>query len=123
MDDDSLPLFRVLDPKLGKRLKQRGLDAVEAHAADGFAQDGLLAVQTVARRRLELTSDDVWVQLALTPHTATHDHRALGPVMRLAQRSGWIEPTERFVLSDQPLRHRAPIRVWKSLVFAHQAAS
>jgi hypothetical protein len=116
MADEPLPLFRVLDAKLGERLKRRGLDAVEAHAAEGFSQDAQLAVQTVARRRIELTSDDVWVQLALTPHAATHDHRALGAVMRAAQRSGWITPTERFVQSDQPLRHRAPIRVWRSLL-------
>lgn len=108
----------ILDAEEGERLKAIGMALVDAGASDAFRESALIALETVARRQPYLVSDDVWEMLALHAGEGTKDHRALGPVMRAAQRRGWIEPTDSFQLTAQPLRHRSPVRVWRSLLWS-----
>lgn len=108
----------ILDAVEGDRLKTIGMAQAAAGSGDAFREVALIAVETVARRQPQFVSDDVWVSLALTEIAAPKDHRALGPVMRVAQGRGWIEPTDVFQLTDQPRRHRAPVRIWRSLLWS-----
>jgi len=115
---------RTVDPPVlndaarGARLRDEGIHRVEAGAAHLFRETALIAVETCARRQPEVTSDDVW---PLVGDVKTTDNRALGPVMRTAQRLGFIEPTERFTATAQPLSHRSPMRIWRSLLFSKGA--
>lgn len=104
----------VMDRAQGDQLKAEGIARVDEHAGGDFQELALLSVRAVAFARPMLTSDDVWVHLGRS--ATTHDNRAMGPVMRRAQALGVIEPTERFVLTAQARRHRAPVRVWRSLL-------
>jgi hypothetical protein len=101
------------DAPLGAQLRDVGMAQVAAGAASTFKDTALLAVETLARRQREVTSDDVW---PLLDGVRTTDNRALGPVMKTAQRLGWIEPTDRVTLTAQPLSHRSPMRIWRSLL-------
>jgi hypothetical protein len=104
------PVLDVVASELGKR---EGMARVEDGADDGFSDAALVAVAQVARQQRELVSDDVWKHL----DARSHDNRALGPVMKQAQRDGLIAPTDRFVLTTQARRHRSPVRIWVSLVY------
>lgn len=110
-----LPVLDVAASEAGKRA---GMGQVAAAADEGFADAALLAVERVARRQSELVCDDVWAQL----DTRSHDNRALGPVMKQAERAGWIRATERFQLTAQARRHRAPVRIWASRVYQSEVA-
>ena len=44
------------------------------------------------------------------------DKRAIGPLMRVAQREGWIKPTSKFQPSRVVSHHATPRRVWKSKI-------
>lgn len=69
------------------------------------------AVRKLAQGQEEFTADDVW---KVVPDWTVVEPRALGAVMRQAQRDGVCITTNRFVTSRR--RHGAPIRVWRSLL-------
>lgn len=106
------PPLPVMDRTASAQGKADGMTAVAEHATTAFASAALTTTWYVALARDEFTSDDIW--RALPEDVTTHDYRALGPVLRTAQRRGWIVPTDRFQLTEQRSRHRAPIRIWRS---------
>jgi len=72
-------------------------------------------VETVALRRPELTTNDVWAGLQDDPT----ERRAIGPVMRVAQKRGLIFGTGHHIPVGS---HGRPLRVWKSLIYRDEAA-
>ncbi|MGB5811744.1 MAG: hypothetical protein WBG86_14500 [Polyangiales bacterium] len=82
-------------------------------ANPGWKDEAYDAVMAVARARDTFTSDHVWQVLG---EGGTRDPRALGPVMRRVERDGYIAATDGWALCLRPSRHRAPVRVWRSLV-------
>lgn len=70
----------------------------------------------VANKQAELTADDVFRLAAKRKVRATHENRAFGPLMKRAEREGYIEITQRFTNSERTSKHLNPIRVWRSLV-------
>lgn len=67
-------------------------------------------IRRIARRRQELTTDDVWRTLRPAPC----EKRSMGAAMLKAQRLGLIHPTSFYI----PLgSHGRPIRVWQSDVY------
>lgn len=81
----------------------------------GWAMRCMGAVERCARERAEFTSGDVWGYLSAADRQMG-DGRALGGVMRGAQRDGLIVPTPRFRPSPLRSRHHAPARVWASCI-------
>jgi hypothetical protein len=73
------------------------------------------AVAAVARRLPQLTTDDVWAELA-EQGASGGDPRAIGPVMDAAAADGTIERTEETVKSSRKECHGRPVRIWASLV-------
>lgn len=106
----------VLDADEGQRRLRAGLERAAHGGGEAFRERALVAVEALARQQAALSCDDVWARLTREAAPAPRDHRALGPVMRIARGRGWIAPTTEFQLTAQPQRHRAPVRIWRSLV-------
>jgi hypothetical protein len=78
------------------------------HADPAWMQQALRAVHHVAGTRSRFTTDDVWALLDQT----THEHRAMGAVMRHARAAGWCTPTGEYQQSSRDVAHGRPVRVW-----------
>lgn len=88
----------------------------DEHADAKWKEVAWEAVIACAAVACEFTTDSVWKYLSLYhPNVHTHEPRALGAVMKRAQKAGWIEPTDRFVNSSRKSCHSAPIRVWRAV--------
>ena len=103
----------TLDLMLGDALRDAAIRRVADNANPDWKVEAVRVVSTVAQRMPEFTTDDVWHLI----EEVTHEPRAMGPVMKAAAAAGLIEATDRFKLTERPSRHRAPVRVWKSLVY------
>ena len=100
----------------GALARDAAIDRVEANAMIAWKDAALTAVKHAAQNRREFTTDQIW---ALIPRdVGTHEPRALGAVMRIAAKMGWIEPTDRHLASCKVAAHRRPMRVWRSRIFA-----
>lgn len=100
------------DPRGSESAREEAIRTVEKNADDAWKEAALNAVFLVANTQPRLISNDVFrfVEVPREP-------RALGPVMRRAERIGWIEATDKFILSPAVTRHRAPVRIWRSKFF------
>lgn len=103
----------VIDRVLGDALKKEGMSAAERAADLAWRRRAQKAILKVARAKMRFTADDVWK----TGLDRPREPRALGPEMNSAEISGIIVSTDDFKLTHQASRHRAPVRVWQSLVF------
>lgn len=108
-----LPVQLDFDAYAADLAKQDALTRVAQNADADWKTVALECVKTVAARQAELTTDDIWQELARYA-IGTHENRALGPVMNAAHRAGFITPTARYVNCERVSRHKAPIRVWQS---------
>lgn len=104
------------DAMRAKLARDAAVAHVDEHADDAWKIAARAAVQAVSLRRAEFTTDDV-LEVLRTQPVATHEGRALGPVMLHAARMGWVENTRRFQKSNAVSRHNAPKTVWRSLLF------
>jgi hypothetical protein len=85
---------------------------VEANAELKFLTAALDAVRRCADELNCFTTDDVWDRLDVE----AHEPRALGAVMRTAQRERIATPTDGYEKSRRSECHARPIRVWRSLL-------
>ena len=105
----------LFDHAEAMRAREDGIGRVEAHADALWSDMALQAARATALRFESFIVDAVW---DLLPKSAgTDDLRAMGAVMKQAQRLGYISPTDRLVLSNRVSAHRNPRRVWRSLIF------
>lgn len=102
------------DVQLGLSLRDAALAQVELAADDNWKDAAMQAVKEIAASRGEFTTDHVWEALQGLG-VATHEHRAMGAVMRSACSEGLIEKTNRVVPTMRPGAHRRPVTVWRSL--------
>lgn len=99
----------VFDAEQAKAAREEAVARVDRHAPPSWKEQALRAVWEVATEEFTFTTDDVWKRLGAPP-----EPRALGPVMREAEKRGYCEQTDQWTLSIRASRHRAPIRVWAS---------
>jgi hypothetical protein len=92
----------------------KAMARVEAAAGAAWNEDADDAVFGLAKKRRFFTSDDVWLSGLPKPR----EPRALGPVIARAIRDGIIENTQQYVNTTQVSRNHAPIRIWRSRIFA-----
>lgn len=97
---------------------QRQRDAAIQRVGDAADQDymriALQVVAELARSGAAFTTDDV---IARMPDgVSTHEPRALGAVMRRAQRAGIVEPTNSYRNSTMTTCHGRPKRLWRGVV-------
>jgi hypothetical protein len=98
----------------GDLLRDEGIGQAEKNANQTWFNEAMFWVEVVAKYKPEFTTDDVWGWLESDMEPGTHDNRAMGAVMRKAQRKGWIEPTDRVRKSTRAVCHSRPVRVWES---------
>ena len=94
--------------------KQEALERVDCNADLAWKDTARQVLLETALLKDELTSEDVWQRLS-SHDVETHEPRAMGAVMKWGAAQHVIEPTDRFVSGTAVSRHKAPIRVWRSL--------
>ena len=109
----------TLDGALADLNRLDAIQRADDHADPDWHDVAYGCVLAVARRCATFTTDEVLIELANHPAITTHEPRALGPVMMRAQRANVIAATDQFVNSEAVSRHRAPKRVWASLIIEH----
>jgi hypothetical protein len=78
----------------------------------------LYAVWMVALECEDFTTDEVSKYMEKHwPDIATHEPRALGPIMTTAARKGYCENTRKQRLTEKAVAHRRGKNVWKSLIW------
>lgn len=108
----------VLDRVEASRVTEIGIARSTAHTPEETRADLARLVETVARQRATLTSDDVWVAARDEGiDLATCRPSALGGVFRAVASAGIIMLTNERQESRRPAHHRKPLRVWRSCVF------
>lgn len=87
-----------------------------ANANPEWVQRARDVITTLAATREEFTTDDVWARL--DGRAETHERRALGAVVRWAEREGLIRKTDRYLPSTRAECNGRPIAVWASALLA-----
>ena len=100
--------------KKGRAARDAAMDESSGGANEAWKEATLDAIHATAKRRDKFIVDDIWPQFHSSETTG--DLRAVGPLMRVAQREGWISPTGEFRPSYVPSHHATPRRVWESKI-------
>lgn len=110
--------------------RDAAIAAVGTHASKTWLRMAVKAVKYVAERREYLTTDSVWYVLEVRWRSeivaSPAERRAMGAVMREAQRLGYVELSgmttlnshiRRHVESIRATCHARPLTVWKSKIW------
>ena len=97
---------------LEEQMKQshQAQEVVGSKAGERWKEYCVDLIRKIASINERFTSDLVMLAMTEKPH----DPRALGPAMKLAQKNGYIRPTNEYRPSVR--RHATPLRVWESLI-------
>ena len=94
--------------------KEEAMNRAYVHADESWRIAAYAAVQRLARKQRDLTTDDVWD--AIPAEFETHEPRALGPIMAMAARNGIIRKTGTWKETTRPAAHQRPVAVWASCI-------
>lgn len=83
-----------------------------AGANPEWKRQAIEALHLVAAQKAELTSYDVYPKI----DADTSDFRAMGAVMRIGAKNGWIAATDKVVSAALPGSHPHLARVWESRI-------
>lgn len=99
-----------------------GMEAADAHANPEWKHIFDACVLAAARKKAEITSDDVLAEIEQLPNPpSTHNLAAIGSAMVRAARVGKIlRRTNRVQRSERPDKHGNRHNVWESLVFGNR---
>jgi hypothetical protein len=96
-----------------------GMGRADANADPQWRHFCDACVLAAARKKPEITSDDVLAEMESLPHPpTTHTLAALGPVMKRGFEMGILSPTEKVVRSERPEKKGNYHKVWRSKVYA-----
>jgi hypothetical protein len=110
-------MMSPFDPVGGEAAKLDGMRRARRNADPEWWAYMLERVTEVARHKPFLFTDDIERLRMTRQGPSTHENRALGPLMREAQKNGVCEPTDYWVPSSQRVNHRRHMRVWFSLIY------
>jgi hypothetical protein len=99
----------TLDASAADAGKRDGMARVMRRAPDDWVKEFNVWLHTFAKVRRPFISEEV---LAVVGVPVGTDPRAVGPLFSVAQRSGLIRPTGRYVKGHSASRHGAPVREW-----------
>jgi hypothetical protein len=108
----------TFNPQAGTLAKQEGMQRAARSCNPIWWAWMLERVQEVARRKPYFNTDDIERLRQDRQGPRTHEKRAMGPLMKYAQKLGYCEPTDQWVSSSQDVNHRRPMTVWYSLIYA-----
>ena len=97
---------------------QIGMAKADENASDRWKHIFDACVLAAARKKAEITSDDVLAEIEALPNPpSTHSLDAIGPAMVRASKMGVIKATDRMVRSRRPEKHSNLQRIWASKYF------
>ena len=101
-----------------KAIKKRdeAIDAVQSGASD-WVESAIAVVRDISTAAAEFTTDRVEYELARRDIPDPPEKRAMGAVMRIAARRGYVTKTDRTVPSVMPRNHRRPKAIWHSEIY------
>jgi hypothetical protein len=105
----------LFDIHRANEARDEAISRVELNADPDWVLEALRAVYAICRVRTTFTSDAIWALLDQRGIYGPHEPKALGSVMRTAQRRGWCRPTATYSNSQRVECHRRPLRVWESV--------
>lgn len=109
-------------PKVQARIAE-GMQRADDNADGRWKHIYDASVLAAARKKPEITSDDVLSELEALPNPPnTHNLSAIGPAMTRAQTYGVISPTEKLVRSERAEKKGNFHRVWTSNYYAETKA-
>lgn len=95
-----------------------GMQRADQNANDKWKHFWDGCVLAAARRKPEITSDDVLAEIESLPQPpTTHNLAAIGPAMKRAAAKGILSYTERVQRSQRPEKHGNRQNIWTSNVF------
>lgn len=103
------------------RATRDGMKRAEKHANPLWKAAAMRCIHQKAKEKKFFTTDDVHLLLD-KEEAKTHNLSALGPMMKNAQKEGWIEKVERVggggkVRSKRVVSHGVYRPVWRSLIY------
>ncbi len=98
----------LFDHAAAQVAKEHAIARVEANADEAWLASALIVVRTLANSGREFTSDDVWLRVP-----TLDEPRALGAVMTVAARRGFIFSTGQYRPSVRPICHGRPVKIWR----------
>lgn len=91
---------------------------VDEHAHEMWKDEAKWAVAYVAKRHQEFIFDRVWDTLReFCPTVHTHEHRAMGPIVRWAVKEGLIAKTGRTAPGRRNAANATDMPVYRSLIY------
>ncbi len=112
----TLSLFDAPRPAPDEEGKRSGMTQAGTNADPEWKDAAYAAVQSVARRLPEFTTDDVWQVLDADGVARPHEPAAMGCIMRKAALAGVCEKTRDWRKSTQRTNHARDVQVWRSLI-------
>lgn len=113
-----LDFSQKVPPAIQERIRD-GMRRADENADDRWKHvfDG--CVLAAARKKREITSDDVLAELEALPGApSTHNLAAIGPAMKRAAKMGILARTDRFVRSKAKQKNGNLHNVWLSNYYA-----
>ena len=97
---------------------QLGMKQADDNAKEDWKHWFDACVLAAAKKKPEITSDDVLAEIEALPHAPeTHNLAAIGPAMIRAAKMGLLRGTDRVKRSDRPEKHGNRQNIWESKVY------
>ena len=111
----------IMNPAAGMAERDAAIAQVEANANGQWKEAAFAAVERVCRQKQTFVVDDVWIEFHRSDgieqaEYGTHERRAMGAVMKRAERVGLCENTGQYRVSARKTCHRNPRSLWRSKV-------
>jgi len=104
-------------PEVQERIAA-GMSQVDENANERWKHIFDACVLAAARKKPQITSDDVLTEIESLPNPpSTHNLAAIGPAMVRARNMGILEHTNTVKRSERPDKHGNRQNVWRSKVF------
>lgn len=105
----------------GYRLAQEGEERAYRAAMESWKAEARDSLYRVACLHGEITTDDVWADLASRGIEEPRENRAMAGVISHGKKEGWIVASDpkRRRESNRPVHHAFPCLVWESRVWGN----
>ncbi len=97
-----------------KQVTDEAIEKGYQNANDDWKNMAMECVRVICVQQPSFTMNDVRWLVEASP-IKTQDNRAMGGVMRTAQKLGWVEPTGQTIISK--VGHKSLLQIWRSKLF------
>lgn len=107
-------------PTDAQQAADKAIDRATFNANQAWTDEAFVTACSMAMGQATFTARDI--RAAMPEDVDTHEHRAMGGVMRRLQAEGIIAATKNYKASGDLVNHNGPVRVWRSLLFSGRPA-